>query len=148
MSQTSGFGCRLFVAGCMALFLAGCGGVKGVKVEGKLLNNGQAYVPPAGVKVNLSFLSTDPKGGASAHAAVINPGDGSFVVSGPKDAGMPPGKYKINLNLTSEATDPASLEKATWANAALAQIHGKECDIPAGGKATITIDIGKGTVSQ
>jgi len=147
MSQALSFHRPLLVAGCVGLFLAGCGGgPKAVNVEGKLLNNGQPYAPPAGVKLSLSFNGTDPKGGAAVYPATVNPSDGSFVVSSPKGPGMPAGHYKINLNLSSESTDPASLDKAKKDNAALKLVHGKECDIAAGDKATLTIDIGKGTV--
>jgi hypothetical protein len=144
MKQVLGYR-RLLVAACVAVLLAGCGGGRGIKVEGKVLRDGKPYTPQQGLKLNLSLNGTGSGNQATTYPATVAD-DGSFVVDGPKGAGVPPGKYTINANLTPEGTDPDSLSKAQKASAALAAINGKECEVAAG--RPITIDIGKGSVTQ
>lgn len=136
---------RLYMAAFAALLFAGCG-PRMVKVEGKLLNNGQPYTPPPGAHLSLSFVGSG-EGGPTIYPATINPGDSSFTAPGPNGGGVPPGKYKIQLNLAPESTDPASLAKMAAAGNVFTAINGKECEVPDSGAKSLTIDIAKGTVN-
>ncbi len=131
--------------GC-AVMLAGCGGVHGVKVAGKLLKAGQVYAPSKG-SLNLSFRGKGPNGAESVYPAKLQ-SDGSFVVDGPQGAGIPPGRYTITLNQSSEATDPVSLAKLKAVNSQFAAVNGKECEVTPEGAQTVTIDFAKGTVTH
>src|SRR5580698_9213954 len=101
----------------VALFLAiatfvGCGGsgVKTVKVDGKLMKGKEPHTQGDAEKVNLAFVSKDSKESKS-YPAVVNK-DGTFTVTG----GMPPGKYKMTINLTLEGNSPEILSKQSTLN--------------------------------
>ncbi len=138
----------VFLLVCAAPFVPGCGGDKGVKVEGQIVRDGNPYAAAEGETVNLSFAGKNAKGEDAIYPATVNAGAGSFVVNGPEGKGIPPGKYKITINLSSGGSDPASLAKLEKVNAQFARINGKECDITSEPVQKITIDIGKGTVGK
>lgn len=85
-------------------FLSGCGKgkptkkeIKGVPVTGQLLQNGKVIKLKPDETVQISFV-LDKEIGASAEYKAE---DGTFVVKGPTDEGIPPGQYKIELGTTS-----------------------------------------------
>jgi hypothetical protein len=120
------FRCLLVL--CAALVLPACGS-KGVNVEGKLVKDGQPYTPPQGVTLHLSCTGKAADGKEVVCAGSINASDSSFVLSVPKGKGVPPGKYKVNLNLTSTATNPAALAKLPALNAQFKAINDKEFEV-------------------
>ncbi len=139
-------GCAL---ACFALLLCGCGGgSKGVKVEGKLLKDGQPFKAQQGELLSLSFRGKDAKGSDVICPAKVA-SDGTFTVAGPKGGDrVPPGNYKINLSVTLQGTDGASLAKAATINEQFSLIQGKEYEVTAEPTQTVTIDVGKGTLSK
>ncbi len=129
--------------------LPGCGSEPpGVKVTGQLLKDGEVYTPPQGDNLSLSFSGKDAKGEPVVASATVDTSTGSFVVHGPKGRGVPPGKYTVQVSLTSTSTDPASLAKMGQANKQFAPLNGKEIELSNAPDQKITIDIAKGTVSQ
>lgn len=112
---------------CAALwFFCGCtgGGEKGIKVRGKLLKGGQPaqvditgkQLPPGDsgrMKVMLYPVKSDDQklldgygnltvvGGEQAGVEA----DGTFVVSRPKEMGIPPGKYRFVITHTDPFTN-------------------------------------------
>jgi hypothetical protein len=132
---------------CAALLFVGCG-VPAVKVDGKLVKDGKPFTPPTGQTLALSFVGKGAGGEDATFAATINTTDGSYQVNGPTGAGIPPGTYKVRISTSVESTDPASLNKMETLNGQFAVVNQKECVIEAGGAKTITIDLGKGTVSK
>ncbi len=142
MSRAFRFRRRVLVAACAAFLFLGCLGPKGVKVTGKIVENGQAYTTPQGGTLSLSF-----KGGEGdkemIYPATISP-DGSFVAAGEKNAGVPPGKYKVAISFTG-GSDPDSLAKAEQYNGKFAALNGQEIQIEDPAK-PITIDVGAGTI--
>jgi hypothetical protein len=137
----------MLVAACTAFLFLGCGGPKGVRLQGKLVKDGMAYTPPQGATLSLSFTGA-AQGAVDTYAATVNPADGTFVVNGVKNAGIPPGKYKVMMNLAPESTDPAALAKMAGANALFTSINGKECEISEDAGKPLTIDISTGRASQ
>jgi hypothetical protein len=84
-------------------FLSGCGKgkstkkeIKGVPVAGQLLQNGKVIKLKPDETVQISFV-LDAEVGAAAEYKVD---DGTFVIKGPTEEGIPPGQYKIELGTT------------------------------------------------
>jgi hypothetical protein len=122
------------------LLASGCG-AKGVKVEGQLVSDGAPVVAEEGNIVNLSFV------GKQNYHATVKP-DGSFVFLGPKGNGIPPGSYKVRVNASTPANDPASLKKLAKADEQFKKINDVACEVGTESSQKFTIDVKKGTVSK
>jgi hypothetical protein len=89
------------IALCLAVFLTGCGpkDVRGAKLKGQVLLNGQPLKPLPGEKVWVTFERTEPWGG---NKAIVSSGtlqkDGSFLIEGQEKNGTPAGKYTVTLH--------------------------------------------------
>jgi hypothetical protein len=88
---------------CAALLAGGCGkggaDIKGVKVDGKVVSNGQPLKFLKDEEVKVSFAQEVAKGEKSiGSAADVNPEDGTFTIPGPTKHGIPPGKYRVRLS--------------------------------------------------
>jgi len=88
----------LFVP-CLVLCLAasGCGG-GGSKVTGKVVNNGQPFSLSDKGLIQLLFIPEGHDQGQQFPASTNKP-DGSFEVAGPEGKGLPPGKYRISVQV-------------------------------------------------
>jgi hypothetical protein len=96
------FAWSLAAVACLLVLLPGCG-QSGVSPEGKLLKNGQPFVPGEGEFVQISFVSvTEGKEGGS-YLASFDPTDSSFTLS--EDKGIPPGKYRVSVQLMKKHKD-------------------------------------------
>jgi len=112
----------LLVAACLA---GGCSGSK--QVNGKITQGGQ---PMTLSDKGMFILSFNPENAtAPTYNATTKP-DGTFTIVGPENKGIPPGKYKVNL----QAMDPYSPSGGTD------KLGGKY--VP--GKSTLVVEIGKG----
>jgi hypothetical protein len=140
---------RRLIPACVVLLFLGCGPAGGVKLQGKIVKDGQPYAAPSGETLTLSLNGKDAEGKAAIYPAAVNSSDGTFDLKGTNGAGVPPGTYQINLSTSTASTDPAALNKMDELKQKFAAVNGKDCVIAAGdaGK-TITIDIGKGTVTK
>jgi len=147
MSQSLGSRRHWFVLVCGAFLCAGCG-TKGVKVEGKIVKDGQAYTVPQGESLSLSFNGKGPNGEDRTYPATVTGSDGTFVANGVEGKGVPPGKYQVQLNRTVTGSDPASLAKMATINREFTHINGKEVEFTTEPVQKITIDIAKGTISK
>lgn len=111
---------HLIAAGIISAFattiLTGCSGSaqptvagQGI-VKGKLVNGGKPFaldpskIPlpkgttaPPGSSSNLLEIRFIPAGGGEDYGAETQPETGTFVVKGPGDKGIPPGRYKIAI---------------------------------------------------
>ena len=139
---------RPLLLACAALFFVGCG-APAVKVEGNLVKDGKPFIPPTGQTLSLSFAGKSAGGEDATYGAVVNSAAGSFQVVGPKGAGIPPGTYKVHVSVSTESSDPVSLNNIETLNSQFALINQKDCVIEPGdaGK-KITFDVGKGTVAK
>ncbi|OWK38464.1 hypothetical protein [Fimbriiglobus ruber] len=140
-----------FVSACVFAFLSGCGAGKlegGVRVEGKLVKASKPFVVTDSAQVlSLAVTGTNAKGEATSYPATINASDGSFVIPGPANGGVPPGKYKISMSLTAPmGNSPAELEKAAALNKQFAMVNGQEFEVGSDGVQSFTIDTGTGAV--
>jgi hypothetical protein len=90
-------------AACLLLVLAGCGR-SGLYPEGQLLKNGQPFVPEQGEFVQIAFLAVAEGGGeGGSYVAGYDPESGIFSVTDGK--GIPPGKYKISVQVMKRHKD-------------------------------------------
>jgi hypothetical protein len=90
----------IFFCAAATLVAAGCGkgGVRGVKVKGEVLQNGQPikFLPSEEITVGFS-REVEPGQQPFGAPAKVKPEDGTFTVDGPSGKGIPPGKYRIQL---------------------------------------------------
>jgi hypothetical protein len=82
----------------------------------------------------------------AVYPAKVNESDGSFVLYGPKGDRLPPGKYRININLSPK--EMSLTPKTIVSNKQLTQINGKEYEVTPEPEQVITIEITTGTVTK
>ena len=73
-------------------------GDKGVRVKGRVLENGQPikFLPSEDMMVG--FSQEAPPGQTPVGASgSVKPQDGTFVITGPSGRGLPPGRYRISV---------------------------------------------------
>ncbi len=146
MSRIPAFRRHPVVLACAALFFSGCGS-NGVKLEGKLVKDGKPLPAQPDAIMNLSFHALSPEGDVLAvYPAKVNESDGSFVLYGPKGNRLPPGNYRININLSPK--EMALTAKTNKSNQQFAKINGKEYEITAEPEQVITIEITTGEVTR
>jgi hypothetical protein len=90
----------------LALCLVGCNNSNLIHARGKIVKGGQPYRTEEGQGLRIFFV---PLGAADKHyesfAAEYNPEDGSFRVVGKDGKGLPPGKYRVDLQLMENKED-------------------------------------------
>ena len=143
----------LTVAALAVLFVStGCGGPgKGTPVSGKV-------VLPKDLKiqkddsVSITFVpdGTDVKRAATSK---FNADDLTFVADTSETTGVLPGKYKITFAITPYPGTPGSEARVRQINDGInSQFNESRTklsyEVTAGGPNTITIDLGKGTVTR
>jgi len=136
------------VLGCLFLLCTGCDSTRYVRVEGKLLMDGQPCTVPAGQSLSLALRGTGDKGEEVVYTAQLQTGDGSFTFPGPQEKGIPAGKYVITLNQAPESTDPASLAAMAEVNQRFSAINDREIEISDEPDQNLKIDITRGTVTK
>jgi len=96
--------CVLCAALC--LLAAACGSAGSVK--GKLTHGGQPVtVDKTKGKIAVTFHLLDQKGAAtSSFPANVNPDDGTFTVAGRDGGGIPPGKYRVSVEVFEKYPSP------------------------------------------
>jgi hypothetical protein len=99
MSQQSAM--RLAVLLCLTASIAGCGGEKGAKVRGVLLEDGQPLrvAEKEGVILSLVPTQPDPESVKAQPGADFNRADSTFTFVGPGLGLVPPGEYKVCLTV-------------------------------------------------
>ena len=138
MTFLTGLRQRVLLAASAALLLVGCGGSKGVKIEGKIVRNGAPLKVEGNDILGLSFDGPESK----VFPATVNK-DGTFVANG-----VAPGHYKIRLTLAPGGNDAASLAKARDISKQFDAVNNKlEYEVGSGDQ-TITVDVEKGTVTK
>jgi hypothetical protein len=118
------------------LSLVGC--AKTAQVSGTVLLDGQSFQPQAEM-VALTFTRDDGKLNISASVKK----DGTFIVSGPNNDGLPPGKYKVGYY--SDVEGDRSKKKVKDLKPEKSSL---ELDLQAGDQAEVVIDMGQGTMKR
>jgi hypothetical protein len=97
----------LFLTFTIAL-TAGCGKSDGLlRTQGRLLQSGQALIPKAGEFVQVVFVPIMPEGQVPSdhYVALVDQAAGTFVPAGKNRKGMPPGKYRVAVELLQNRKD-------------------------------------------
>ena len=92
----------LFVGGAAA----GCG-PRMLKTKGKVVKGDQPFLPGKGEFVRVTFVPIfeDGKRVEDVYAAQVNQKKGTFIVYGKDGKGMPPGKYRVVVELDRHRSD-------------------------------------------
>jgi hypothetical protein len=115
------------------LALTGCARV--AHVSGKVVEDGKPYTATDEM-IALVFQRDD----GSLNVSVSIQQDGSFVVYGPDNEGLPPGKYKLGYYSDIEGGRKKRIKDLSPETSAL------ELDLAAGDRVNLTVDLVKGTI--
>ena len=98
---------RLVVGLLVTLFAAGCGDSGFVKAKGHLVKGGNPFLTGEGEGMRIVFAPIELQSTTQydSYAASYNPKDGSFVVTGKNGKGLPPGNYRVGLQLMKSKED-------------------------------------------
>jgi hypothetical protein len=77
--------------------VVGCGGKPSVQVRGTFQKDGKPYQFAKDEQVQITFSGVGPDG-IPFSAGVRVKDDGTFILTGPANRGVPPGTYKITLS--------------------------------------------------
>ena len=94
------------LAVALALFAAGCGSNL-LTTRGRVVKGGAPFKPGPGEFVRVTFVPILPAGKRveDHYVAEYNAADGTFQVAGKDRKGMPPGKYRVAIELDKRRSD-------------------------------------------
>ena len=95
----------LFVG--VGLLATGCGGEKKLRTQGRLLKGGQPLVLKPDQKVRITFVPILPDGKPPMdhYVATYDDAKGTFVAAGKDLGGLPPGKYRVAIEVATKKRD-------------------------------------------
>jgi hypothetical protein len=136
------------------LLLAGCGGgMKTVPVKGKLVLP-QGLTVGQNDTVQIVFLPEMTTTGTAAAQPVAeyNPSDATFTVNLPKKNGIPPGKYKITVQISGYPSLTENPKRKEYLESLNEKFSAKTtnlmCEVAPDGAQSFTVDMNQGTVSK
>jgi hypothetical protein len=90
----------------LGLLSAGCGSNM-LKIKGRIVKGGEPFTIPTGASMRIVFVPSEPlsQDKYDSFFAVFDPKDSTFRVTGKDGTGMPPGKYKVGLELMNHRED-------------------------------------------
>jgi hypothetical protein len=91
----------------IGLLAVGCGDGSHVKARGRLVKGGQPFVTAEGEGLRIFFAPLNAPEGKQydSYAAEYRREGGTFVVKGKDGKGLPPGKYRVSLQLMKNRED-------------------------------------------
>jgi hypothetical protein len=94
------------VALALAVAAPGCGSGL-LKTRGRVVKNGEPFLPGPGEFVRVTFVPVPPDGKRveDLYVAEYNRQDGTFQVAGKDRRGMPPGRYRVAVELDRKRRD-------------------------------------------
>jgi hypothetical protein len=98
----------LLTMAAISFLAAGCGGgPMKYQTYGRILKDGAPFLPPKDDAVRVTLVPIPETGGKvmNWYAARYNAKDASFRASGPDGAGIPPGKYRVCVELLHNRND-------------------------------------------
>ena len=98
---------RIAAVALAALLFAGCSGDGMLKTKGRVVKGGAPLTLKEGEDLGIFFypLRDDGKLGTTVYPAFYNAADGTFRVTGNDRRGMPPGKYRVAVELKLNKKD-------------------------------------------
>jgi hypothetical protein len=100
--------CRYWAAGLiLAALAAGCGGPARYQTKVRLVKNGEPFRPAEGELVRVMFVPVPEGGGRAEDFYVAEPEgtDGVYRAAGKDRKGLPPGKYRVSVELLRRKKD-------------------------------------------
>ena len=95
---------RLAVVFLAVLCLGGCG-EKMLKTRGRVVKGGVPFLPGKDEFVRVTFVPADQERPPDYYVAQYNREDGTFEVAGKDLRGMPPGRYRVAIELDRRRSD-------------------------------------------
>jgi hypothetical protein len=120
----------------LLLGITGCARV--AHVSGRVIEDGKAFTPTQEM-IALVFARVEPP----MRVSVSVQKDGTFVVYGPNNEGLPPGKYKVGYYSEVEGNKATKRIKDLPADKS-----SLELDLAAGNSVEITVDLVRGTMTK
>ena len=100
--------CALVAVAATSCLATGCGGgPTKFQTRGRILKNGEPFRAPQDDALRLTLVPIPEQGSRvmNWYAANFNAKDGTFRASGPDGAGIPPGKYRVCVELLHKRSD-------------------------------------------
>jgi len=90
-----------------AFATSGCGGDGLLRTQCRLLKGGQPFIPKEGEYIQVTFvpISPDGKPPSDLYYADVDQATGTFRPAGKDRKGMPPGKYRVAVELMKKKKD-------------------------------------------
>jgi len=112
----------------LGLFALGCGDSSHIRAKGRIIKGGQPYLAPEGEGFRVFFVPMEAAKGShyDSYAAEYNPEDGSFRVEGKDGKGLPPGKYRVDLQLMKSKEDLLNGKLLGKKSPFIVEVTGKE----------------------
>jgi hypothetical protein len=97
----------LLLSALMVLLATGCGGSNFIKAKGRVVKGGEPYHTPEGEGLRIFFApeQTSDAEHYDSYAAAYDPDDGTFEVIGKDGRGLPPGQYRVGIQLMQKKED-------------------------------------------
>jgi hypothetical protein len=98
---------RMLAVGLLVgLVASGCSGGL-TRAKGRVIKGGEPYHPPEGGSLLIDFAPVDSldSSHSDSYAAQYDPTDGTFKVVGKDGKGLPPGKYRVGIQLMKKKED-------------------------------------------
>jgi hypothetical protein len=78
-----------------------------LKIKGRIVKGGQPFIVAKDESMRIRFIPTEPLSTTTYDSfyAIYNRDDGSFRVTGKDGNGLPPGKYRVDLELMKARSD-------------------------------------------
>jgi hypothetical protein len=90
----------------LGLFLGGCSGSSRIKARGRIVQGGVPYHTEEGQGLRIFFVPLKASELTyESYAAIPDKGGSTFQVVGKDGKGLPPGKYRVNLQLMKNKED-------------------------------------------
>jgi hypothetical protein len=99
---------QLLLCALSALLCAGCGNSGLIKANGRVMKGGQPYLAKDGEGLRIFFEPLEVPQGTTHYdsfAAEYHAEDGTFQVQGKAGLGLPPGNYRVSLQLMKNKED-------------------------------------------
>jgi hypothetical protein len=92
---------------CLLIAFVGVGCGSQIKAKGRVVKDGAPFQPGEGEAVRIFFVPLDPPQGTTydSYAGEFNNQDGTFQIKGKDGSGLPPGKYRITMQLMKNKED-------------------------------------------
>jgi hypothetical protein len=90
----------------LGILMAGCGDGL-LRTNGRLLKGGQPFIPQEGEFIEITFVPIPPDGNPPTdfYYAEVDQATGTFRPAGKNGRGMPPGKYRVAVELMKKKKD-------------------------------------------